>query len=95
VPSPPGPDLEETRVDALFASVAMNQVGVMRADLVRKSFSAFLEQLTSYVASGAPGPNSGEVAAEWQLARRRLQEACFYSVRAISRQPQNQLELDL
>ena len=66
----------------LFATHALNAVGRERATQVRAAFSDLLEELEEIV-----GTDAGR---ELAIARTKLEEACFFVVKAVAVQARNQ-----
>jgi hypothetical protein len=64
-------------IDPLFGSQKLNELGVWRVNFIKAAFDELLGKVC------ASCPNSRELA----LAKTKLEEACFYAVKASANDP--------
>jgi hypothetical protein len=66
----------------LFETHDLNESGIVKVKLIRDDFNTLLEALLAY------GPVGTR---EFSIVKTKLEEACFYAVKNVASDPQNQL----
>ena len=65
----------------MFEYVALNELGILRTQRITELFEMFLKSLTM-----VPEVPEGR---EFSIVKTKLEEACFFAKKAVSRDPEN------